>query len=145
MPHGMEDWCKPEFRVTFGSAAEEILIAAKESNANLIVMGAKARKNLAGHVPLTVAYSVVTKAPCPVLTVRGRFFRKGAESLPRDPHPSSKGGAASSPQPSSTAFEFVDSVALVLRPRSLQTSIRATNVSSRTARFDRGNRLTGPL
>ena len=71
MPHGIEDWCKPEFRVTFGSAVEEILVAAKESNANLIVMGAKSRKNLAGHVPLTVAYNVVTKAPCPVLTVRG--------------------------------------------------------------------------
>jgi nucleotide-binding universal stress UspA family protein len=50
---------------------EEILIAVKESKANLIVMGAKARRNLAGHVPLTIAYNVVAKAPCPVLTVRG--------------------------------------------------------------------------
>jgi nucleotide-binding universal stress UspA family protein len=50
---------------------EEILIAAKESKADLIVMGAKARKSLAGHAPLTVAYNVVTKATCPVLTVRG--------------------------------------------------------------------------
>ena len=71
MPYGIEDWCNPEFRVTFGSAVEEILIAAKESKAGLIVMGAKARKSLAGHAPLTVAYNVVTKATCPVLTVRG--------------------------------------------------------------------------
>jgi len=71
MPAGTEDWCKPEFRVTFGSAVEEILIAARESKADLIVMGAKPRKNLAGHVPLTIAYNVVTKALCPVLTVRG--------------------------------------------------------------------------
>jgi nucleotide-binding universal stress UspA family protein len=71
MPHGIEDWCKPEFRVTLGSAVEEILIAAKESKANLIVMGAKARKSLAGHAPLTIAYNVVTKSTCPVLTVRG--------------------------------------------------------------------------
>jgi nucleotide-binding universal stress UspA family protein len=71
MPLGSEDWCKPAFRVTFGSPVEEILIAAKESKANLIVMGAKARRNLAGHVPLTIAYNVVAKAPCPVLTVRG--------------------------------------------------------------------------
>jgi hypothetical protein len=34
-------------------------------------MGAKPRKSLAGHVPLTIAYNVVTKASCPVLTVRG--------------------------------------------------------------------------
>lgn len=71
MPTGSEDWCKAEFRVTFGSAVEEILIAAKECNAGLLVMGAKPRKSLAGHVPLTIAYNVVTKAACPVLTTRG--------------------------------------------------------------------------
>jgi len=71
MPVGSENWCKPEFRVTFGSAVEEILIAARESKADLVVMGAKARRSLAGHVPLTIAYNVVTKAACPVLTVRG--------------------------------------------------------------------------
>jgi nucleotide-binding universal stress UspA family protein len=71
MPAGSENWCKPEFRATFGAAVEEILIAARESKADLIVMGAKARKSLAGHAPLTIAYNVVTKATCPVLTVRG--------------------------------------------------------------------------
>jgi nucleotide-binding universal stress UspA family protein len=71
MPEGSENWCHPEFRVTFGAAVEEILIAARESKADLIVMGAKARKSLAGHAPLTIAYNVVTKATCPVLTVRG--------------------------------------------------------------------------
>ncbi len=71
MPPGSENWCKPEFRVTFGSAVEEILIGARECKADLIVMGAKARKSLAGHAPLTIAYNVVTKATCPVLTVRG--------------------------------------------------------------------------
>ena len=71
MPAGTENWCKPEFRVTFGSAVEEILIAARESKADLIVMGTKPRKSLAGHVPLTIAYNVVTKATSPVLTVRG--------------------------------------------------------------------------
>ena len=70
-PAGSDNWCKPEFRVTFGSAVEEILIAARESEADLIVMGAKPRRNLAGHVPLTIAYNVVTKSTCPVLTVRG--------------------------------------------------------------------------
>jgi nucleotide-binding universal stress UspA family protein len=71
MPAGTENWCKPDFRVTYGSAVEEILIAARECKADLIVMGAKARRSLAGHVPLTIAYNVVTKATCPVLTVRG--------------------------------------------------------------------------
>jgi len=71
MPAGSENWCRPEFRVTFGVAQEEILMAARESQADLIVMGAKTRKSLAGHAPLTIAYNVVTKATCPVLTVRG--------------------------------------------------------------------------
>jgi nucleotide-binding universal stress UspA family protein len=71
MPPGSEDWCKPEFRVAFGAAVEEILLMTKETKADLIVMGAKTRKSLAGHAPLTIAYNVVTKAPCPVLTVRG--------------------------------------------------------------------------
>lgn len=71
MPEGSENWCKPEFRVTFGAAVEEILIAVREVNADLLVMGAKPRRSLAGHLPLTIAYNVVTKANCPVLTVRG--------------------------------------------------------------------------
>jgi nucleotide-binding universal stress UspA family protein len=64
-------WCKTEFRVSFGDPAEEILRQARETNAELIVMGAKARKSLAGHVLLTVAYNVAAKATCPALTVRG--------------------------------------------------------------------------
>lgn len=71
MPEGSENWCKPEFRATFGAAVEEILIAARESKADLIVMGAKARNSLAGHAPMSVAYNVVSKATCPVVTVRG--------------------------------------------------------------------------
>jgi nucleotide-binding universal stress UspA family protein len=71
VPEGAENWCKPVFRATFGEVVEEILTMGREANADLIVMGAKTRKNLAGHVPATIAYSVVTKARCPVLTVRG--------------------------------------------------------------------------
>jgi nucleotide-binding universal stress UspA family protein len=71
VPEGAENWCRPVFRATFGEAVEEITTMAREANADLIVMGAKPRKSLAGHVPGTIAYSVVTKARCPVLTVRG--------------------------------------------------------------------------
>jgi nucleotide-binding universal stress UspA family protein len=66
-----EDWCKTQFRVSFGDAADEILQQARETSADLIVMGAKTRTSLAGHVPMTVAYNVAAKATCPVLTVRG--------------------------------------------------------------------------
>lgn len=71
MPAESESWCKVDFRVTVGAAVEEILSQARETNADLIIMGAKTRKTFAGHAPLTVAYNVVAKAKTPVLTVRG--------------------------------------------------------------------------
>ena len=71
LPEGSENWCKPEFRAVFGAAVEEILNVARDTKADLIVMGAKARNTLAGHAPMTVAYNVVSKTTCPVLTVRG--------------------------------------------------------------------------
>ena len=71
MPADCENWCKAEFRVVFGRAAEEILNEAQDTRADLILMGTKTSRTFPGHAPLTVAYTVVTKAKCPVLTVRG--------------------------------------------------------------------------
>src|SRR5215469_7360967 len=71
VPPESENWCKVVFRVTFGAPAEEILSAAGETKADLIIMGAKTRKTFAGHAPQATAYNVVAKAKSPVLTVRG--------------------------------------------------------------------------
>jgi nucleotide-binding universal stress UspA family protein len=71
MPPESDNWCKVSFRVAFGAAPEEILAEARDTQADLIVMGAKTRTAFAGHAPLSVAYNVVAKAPCPVLTIRG--------------------------------------------------------------------------
>ena len=62
--------CKLDFEVLVGEPVEQILRIAQETKADLIVMGAKARKSLAGNVPHTKAYRVVCEAECPVLTVR---------------------------------------------------------------------------
>lgn len=62
--------CKLDFEVPVGEPVEQILRIAQETKADLIVMGAKARKSLAGNVPHTKAYRVVCEAKCPVLTVR---------------------------------------------------------------------------
>ena len=70
VPVDAEMRCKVEVRVVFGEPVEQILRIAKEANAELIVMGAKARKSLAGNVPHTKAYRIVCEARCPVLTVR---------------------------------------------------------------------------
>jgi len=70
VPSGAEVWCNTQFRMAVGDPATEILRFAQENNVDLIVMGAKARAGLAGHVPGTKAYNVVSHAHCPVLTVR---------------------------------------------------------------------------
>ncbi len=62
--------CWPQFRATAGDAVEEILRVAKETKADLIVMGAKRMKGLADHAPNTTAYRVVCASTCPVLTIR---------------------------------------------------------------------------
>lgn len=56
--------------VEFGNAAEKILGAARDRQADLIIMGAHAVSFLPGHVPSATAYKVVCQASCPVLTVR---------------------------------------------------------------------------
>jgi len=70
VPSGAEVWCNAQLRMAVGEPAAEILGFALENNVDLIVMGAKARTGLAGHVPGTKAYKVVSSAHCPVLTVR---------------------------------------------------------------------------
>jgi nucleotide-binding universal stress UspA family protein len=62
--------CKPEFLIVVGDPVDEILQWAEKTKADLIVMGSKARKSLAGHGPRTKAYRVVCGARCPVLTIK---------------------------------------------------------------------------
>jgi nucleotide-binding universal stress UspA family protein len=71
MPEEAELWCEPEILLEFGTPADEILKAAAQHNADLIVMGVRRSATFAGHLPPATAYKVVCQAPCPVLTVRG--------------------------------------------------------------------------
>jgi universal stress protein A len=57
--------------VRIGSAAAEIVDAAKEAAIDLIVIGTHGRGGLAHLLLGSVAEKVVRSAPCPVLTVRG--------------------------------------------------------------------------
>jgi nucleotide-binding universal stress UspA family protein len=70
VPSGADARCHVQFRMAIGNPAPEILRYAQEMGADLIVIGAKARGGLTGHVPGTIAYKVVSAAHCPVLTVR---------------------------------------------------------------------------
>jgi nucleotide-binding universal stress UspA family protein len=61
----------PETLVEFGSAAERILKAAEEREADLIVLGARAYADIAAtHLSWSTAHHVIAQAHCPVLTIR---------------------------------------------------------------------------
>jgi nucleotide-binding universal stress UspA family protein len=63
---------EPSFFVEFGSAAEKILQTAAAWNANLIVLGVRSIQEASrGHTTWARAYEIISKASCPVLTVRG--------------------------------------------------------------------------
>ena len=72
VPEQAKDWCTPQFLVRWEHPAEAVLLAAEEWEADLIVMGVrKARAaGLSSHLPWPVASEVVSRARCPVLTVR---------------------------------------------------------------------------
>jgi nucleotide-binding universal stress UspA family protein len=55
-----------------GTAHDRIARAAKTQRADLIVMGTHGRSGLARFFVGSVASRVVSVAPCPVMTVRGR-------------------------------------------------------------------------
>ena len=55
-----------------GAAHEQIARIAKTKRADLVVMGTHGRSGFAKLFLGSVAGRVVTAAPCPVLTVKGR-------------------------------------------------------------------------
>jgi nucleotide-binding universal stress UspA family protein len=74
VPHDAELWCRPEYLVQIGDAAERILEMARLRHARLIVLGAKCAPSYSAtstHIPWSTAHKVIAHANCPVLTVRG--------------------------------------------------------------------------
>jgi len=53
----------------FGEPAEELVSAASEVGADLVVVGRRAARDLAGQEPGSVSADVVRRAPCDVLVV----------------------------------------------------------------------------
>jgi nucleotide-binding universal stress UspA family protein len=65
--------------VRVGSAAEEILVLARDFGADLIVIGTHGRKGLAHVVLGSTAEKVVRLAPCPVFVVKESHAHAGAK------------------------------------------------------------------
>lgn len=74
LPSDAECWYKPEYIISYGDVAEKILETESKTNPNLIVLGARPECGIHGaaaNLPIAAAQRVVSRATCPVLTVRG--------------------------------------------------------------------------
>ncbi len=70
VPPVAESWCEPVPLVKAGEPAAEIVKAAGEVGADVIVLGARRPPRLSVYTGWANAYTVLHNAPCPVLTVR---------------------------------------------------------------------------
>jgi nucleotide-binding universal stress UspA family protein len=73
VPPGASLWCEPKPFVESGDAGEKILEEAEELAVDLIILGIRPVSTLAGtrtHLGMATAYKVVSRAICPVLSVR---------------------------------------------------------------------------
>lgn len=73
LPPESELWCAPDYVVKIGAVAETILSVAAERATDLIVLGVRETHGFpaaATHLPMATAHKVVSRATCPVLTVR---------------------------------------------------------------------------
>lgn len=59
----------PECVITYGEVSTAVVDYARSHKAGLIVLGVRHASAMAAHLPAHIAYRVIAKAPCPVLTV----------------------------------------------------------------------------
>jgi nucleotide-binding universal stress UspA family protein len=64
--------CRAEFAITFGDPATRIVDLALARNVGLIGMGVRHASEVVTHFQNTIAYGVVLRATCPVLTCRAK-------------------------------------------------------------------------
>lgn len=74
VPRDAKFACRPRFKVEFGKAAEQIVRAAREVNASLVVVGARRAGPLTSHLPWLTLSKIIREAECGVLVIRNRFL-----------------------------------------------------------------------
>lgn len=71
LPREAQTWCQPHMVLTTGKPHHEILRAARERDAHMIVLGVHGRGAVDRMFFGSTTNQIVRAAPCPVLTVRG--------------------------------------------------------------------------
>jgi len=69
VPPSTYDWCTMEYVVESGNAGERILELAKETHADLIVLGARRVSSYLTRMAKSVVEDVLANAECPVMTI----------------------------------------------------------------------------
>jgi nucleotide-binding universal stress UspA family protein len=70
VPDAAGECCTPEFHLKRGMSVDEILRRAESELSGLIVLGIKAESQFARHLHTSFAYQLLTRAVCPVLSIR---------------------------------------------------------------------------
>ncbi|HMD44162.1 MAG TPA: universal stress protein [Candidatus Acidoferrum sp.] len=70
IPTPCEDNCSPEYEIRFGKPMEEILSASDQLHSDLIFLGVRREQRATGHLPSALAYGIVCRSNCPVLTIQ---------------------------------------------------------------------------
>ncbi len=71
----------PKTLVSSGSVTTEITNLAEENNIDLIVMGTQGKDSKSDLFLGSTAYRLVTKAPMPVMTIKGNISKKGYQKI----------------------------------------------------------------
>lgn len=66
----LSEWCKPAYQLERGMELEQLTARAETQDAGLIVLGVHAESQLGRHLHTSLAYQVLGRATCPVLTKR---------------------------------------------------------------------------
>jgi nucleotide-binding universal stress UspA family protein len=64
------DWCSPAFHIKRGMELDQIVERAETQSAGMIVLGVHAESHLGRHLHTSFAYQVLSRATCPIFTVR---------------------------------------------------------------------------
>ena len=70
LPETADRWCTPAFHLEHVLELNQILKRAEAETAGLIVLGVRAESQLGRHLHTSFAYQLLTRAACPVLSIR---------------------------------------------------------------------------
>jgi nucleotide-binding universal stress UspA family protein len=71
LPDSGHNWGEPSFHLDRGMEADQIVDRAQNQRAGLIVLGIHTESHLGRHIHTSLAYQLLAKATCPVVSIRG--------------------------------------------------------------------------